>query len=595
MFRIRTLQQRFVLYMLLPVAALLVAMGTAGFVFARRSLLEEWEKATVLRLQRAAHMVDMRLSRPKELVRVLQASAGSQQALAVQAALLRQMEAGEGVLAVRLRPVEGDPAAPPASPQAMAGHGHRGMGRGLFRITAPRFDAAADHQAVTLVSPVYDRYGRPQAEVEVTLDFRFLLEDLPLADWTEARRAFLVDDTGRILTSTDPEAGERLGGDGRSLEVRTLEAMQQRTSGTVRGEGYPPVEVSGFYRLAEAPWNFVVFVPGEEILSAVIAFRNVYFGTLAGFILLILVLIRRVTGRTAAAVRELSGAAERVAEGHYDRTLPVASADEIGELTRSFNTMVTQLRERTRLKRSLDLAKEVQQNLMPRAEPRLERLDLAGRSRFCDETGGDYYDYIFDPEAPEGGCLHVVVGDVAGHGISSALLMASVRASLRMRRAVGDGLGAIVSDVNRQITRDVGDSGRFLTLFYLALCGDGRGLRWVRAGHDPGLFYCAREDAFHELYGEGMALGIDADYRFQEYRRNGLAPGDLILVGTDGIWESHNPQGELFGKRRWQEVVQRHRDRPAAEILEAVFQAVQAFTGQPRPHDDMTLVVARIR
>jgi sigma-B regulation protein RsbU (phosphoserine phosphatase) len=593
---IRSLQQRFVIFVLLPVAALLVAMGLAGFVFARRSLLEEWEKAAVLKLQRAAHMVDMRLSRPKELIRLLQVATGNQaHALGLQAAVLKLMEASDGVLAVRLRPVAATPEPPgEAARPMMRGHGHGGMGGGQFRITAPRYDTTVDSQAVTLIATVSDAYGRAQAEVELTLDFRFLLEDLPLSDWYEARRSFLVDETGRILTSTAQEPRERLGDGGSRLELETLEALQSRTSGTVRGEGYPPGEVSGFYRLAEAPWNFVVFAPGADILATVIAFRNVYFATLGGFILIILALIRRVTGRTAAAVRELSAAAEGVAAGRYGEALPVTSRDEIGELTRSFNTMVEQLRERMRLKRSLDLAKEVQQNLLPQADPQLARIDVAGRSRFCDETGGDYYDYIQAPGTPGGG-LHVVVGDVAGHGVSSALLMASVRASLRQRSAVGDGIGAIVSDVNRQITRDVGDSGRFMTLFYLALSGDGGELNWVRAGHDPGLFYAARNDDFHELYGEGLALGVDPDFRYQENRRLDLQPGDLILVGTDGIWESRSPEGEMFGKRRWQEVVHRHRDGSAAGILEAVFQALDLFTASARPHDDMTLIVAKIR
>ena len=592
---IRTLQQRFVIFVLLPVAALLVAMGVAGFVFARRSLLEEWEKATVLKLERAAHMVDMRLSRPKELMRLFQATAGGQgHGRGLQAVVLKLMEESDGVLAVRLRPV--GPPVPPGTEARpmMPGHDHGLMGGGQFRITAPRYDTEGDSQAVSLIATMNDAYGQAQAEVEVTLDFHFLLEDLPLSDWYEARRAYLVDETGRILTTTAREPRERLGDNGSRLELETLKALQSRTSGTVRGGGYPPVEVSGFYRLAEAPWNFVAVAPAKDILAAVNAFRNLYFATLGGFILIILVLIRRVTGRTAAAVRGLSAAAERVARGRYEEALPVTTRDEIGELTGSFNTMVVQLRERMRLKHSLDLAKEVQQNLMPQAAPRLDRIDVAGRSRFCDETGGDYYDYLHEPGAPGGG-LQVVVGDVAGHGVSSALLMASVRASLRQRRAVGDGIGAIVSDVNRQITRDVGDSGRFMTLFYLVLSGDGRDLAWVRAGHDPGLFYAARDDVFHDLYGEGLALGIDPDYRFQENQRGGLQPRDLILVGTDGIWESRSPDGEMFGKDRWREVVRRHRDGTASEILEAVFQALEVFTAAARPHDDVTFIVIKIR
>jgi len=143
--------------------------------------------------------------------------------------------------------------------------------------------------------------------------------------------------------------------------------------------------------------------------------------------------------------------------------------------------------EHDMIKQSLDLAREVQQNLLPHKNPQMEGLDIAGRSIYCDETGGDYYDFIIS-DTGENGKLAIAIGDVSGHGISSALLMATVRSSLRQRLSQPGSAGGIISDVNRQLAQDVEDSGQFMTLFYLMIDPTKKHLHWVRAGHDPAIF-----------------------------------------------------------------------------------------------------------
>ena len=125
--------------------------------------------------------------------------------------------------------------------------------------------------------------------------------------------------------------------------------------------------------------------------------------------------------------------------------------------------------EHDMIKQSLDLAREVQQNLLPHKNPQLQRLDIAGRSIYCDETGGDYYDFIISDTAENGKLAPIAIGDVSGHGISSALLMATVRSSLRQRLSQPGRADGVISDVNRQLARDVEDSGQFMTLFYLMI------------------------------------------------------------------------------------------------------------------------------
>ncbi len=601
MFTVRTLQQRFVVYMLLPVALLLVIMGGIGFVFARSALIAQWEEAAILKLQRAAHHVDMRLARPKTWIDLyLQFVEGHPHALKNRQDILRKLESNEGVVAVYLngeRLTDRSREKRTRTMYAMmAGRRHgsteglnRHMGRGhRFTVTAPQIDPDSQSRTVALITRAESADPASSVEVGVVMDFDYLLADMPYARWWQSRKTFLLDDRGRIFTSLASDGREQLGETGDDVEIQTLAALKESAFGTLRGSGHPPRQIGGYYRLEEAPWYIVVIAPGKEILEPIIRFRNYYFLILALFMVVILMLIRRITGRTANAVRTLSGAAEAIANGDLGDPLPVRSMDEIGGLTRSFNTMTAQLKDRLRLRQSLDMAKEVQQSLLPKATPRVKGLDIAGRSIYCEETGGDYFDYLH-----AGDPLHIVVGDVSGHGISAALLMSSVRASLRQCYCEIEDIGAQVTDLNRNVAVDAGDSGRFVTLFYLAVYPGDHRIRWVRAGHDPGILYRRQDDEFVELGGKGMALGIDADHRYSPEARAGLDPGDIILIGTDGIWEACDANGTMFGKKALQAIVRRHRNDRVQILLDAVFDAVRQHTGDAKTADDMTLVIVK--
>jgi sigma-B regulation protein RsbU (phosphoserine phosphatase) len=458
-----------------------------------------------------------------------------------------------------------------------------------FNVTMPRYDPDTSNRTVSIITKAMANSGDAAIQVEVVMDFDFLLNDIAYTGWWQSRKAFLIDTAGNVLISTSSLVREKLGDNGDSLEQDTLEAMRANTSGTLRGSGHPPKEISGFYRLAEAPWYIVVFAPGEEILKPIIRFRNYYFLTLGGFVLVILLLIRRVTGQVARSVNQLSAAAGDIARGQFDLALPERTGDEIGALTHNFNTMAFQLKERVQLRQSLDLAKEVQQNLLPAKAPDFPGLDVAGRSVYCDQTGGDYFDYL-----ETGQSFQFVVGDVAGHGISAALLMSSVRASLRQCYDSGDDIGAVISDVNRHIAMDVGDSGQFMTLFYLAVDSKRKTIQWVRAGHDPGMLYRLSADGFEELGGPGIALGVDSEWPYSIQNADGLQPGDIVLIGTDGIWEAFNGDGVMFGKTAVKKILREKRDQSAGVILNSVFEAVASHAGETKIADDMTLIVVKI-
>jgi sigma-B regulation protein RsbU (phosphoserine phosphatase) len=283
----------------------------------------------------------------------------------------------------------------------------------------------------------------------------------------------------------------------------------------------------------------------------------------------------------------------RVRKGHFKQKVRVVSNDELGVLGDGFNEMTEGLIERDQIRQSLYLAQEVQQTLLPQKSPEVEGLDIAATIVYCDETGGDYYDFLDTRETLPGG-FSVVIGDVTGHGIPSALMMATGRAFLRQRSSLPGNLADIVSDVNRQMTRDFGESGSFMTLFYLTIDTSNTCLYWVRAGHDPAIFYDPETDVFEALRGAGIALGVDADGRYEQFRKTGLKKGQIIILGSDGLWEARNPKGKMFGKEPIHQIIRRNPRAIAREILTSSFNALNAFLGDRAPEDDVTLVVIKI-
>ena len=280
----------------------------------------------------------------------------------------------------------------------------------------------------------------------------------------------------------------------------------------------------------------------------------------------------------------------RVAEKEPVRV--VVSHEDITALKLAEEGLRKREKERDRLRHSLELAKEVQQKLLPKSNPRIAGLEVAGKSIYYDETGGDYYDFIeYKKDAIEK--LGVVVGDVAGHGISSALLMATVRSALRQRLVLPGSTAQIITDVNRQLVVDFADSGQFVTLFYLAVDPIGQVLEWVRAGHEPAIFYDPAANAFLDLAGSGMALGVDKHCRFEENRMEGFRRGGVIVMGTDGVWEARNERGQMFGRTAIYDAIRRNSTAGAGDIMQAIFGQIKKFRNAAELEDDVTLVVVK--
>ncbi len=324
---------------------------------------------------------------------------------------------------------------------------------------------------------------------------------------------------------------------------------------------------------------------GSGILVFCLVLFSVFFVTLS-------VLNKLLNRSIVGPIENILSIVGKIKEGDLQTSVKVVSNDEIGVLGDAINEMTKGLIERERMQLSLSLAKEVQQNLLPKSNLKVNGFDIAGKSVYCDETGGDYYDFISirDNDKQK---IGVAIGDVSGHGIASALLMATVRSSLRQRASLAGNIAKIISDVNRQLAQDVEDSGQFMTMFFLTLDTETRQLEWVRAGHDPGIVYDSESDSFSELGGLGIALGVDAGWIYTDNKKTDFSSGQIIFLSTDGIWEARNKKGEMIGKAPILKAIRQNSSSDATQIIDAIFDILDKYIGDMKIEDDITSVIIK--
>ena len=242
------------------------------------------------------------------------------------------------------------------------------------------------------------------------------------------------------------------------------------------------------------------------------------------------------------------------------------------------------------LNESLTMAAHVQRSLLPQTIPSFLGLEVACRMIPCDAVGGDYLDLISGEDFAGRG-FGAAVGDVAGHGPAAALLMTAARACLRMRASRPGGVGEIVSDMNRLLVADLSDVERFMTFYLIEVRGDA--VTWVSAGHEPALLVDPQSGTVTDLNGDGPPLGIDPEITFHEYHVPFRDPGQVLVLYTDGITESWNPDGKQFGHERFKQSLLRHARQSASAILECVIHDVFEFRSAAPQRDDLTLVVLK--
>ncbi len=347
------------------------------------------------------------------------------------------------------------------------------------------------------------------------------------------------------------------------------------------------------------------FFSGTEVL------RGFLFDTVVAVALLFLLvelvalwigmrLSRRITG----AVNQLYNGTRRVIHGDFHNRIPVNSRDQLGELADSFNQMTGNLerlliveKEKERLQTEIEIAREVQAQLYPKAAPPSCGLKLTVRCDPARMVSGDYYDY----QELGDGKLAFAIGDVAGKGISAALLMATLQAALRAQitsyRPVESECShtktieaaVLVSALNKQIYAHTSPE-KYATFFFGVFDEPSRTLTYTNAGHLSPLLF--RKDDVLPLDSNGTVVGAFPFAKYDESCLN-IAPGELLVCYTDGITEPENAYGEMFGEERLIELVRKYSDREDQEIVAMVLEAVRSWTGTPELHDDMTLLLAR--
>jgi sigma-B regulation protein RsbU (phosphoserine phosphatase) len=341
----------------------------------------------------------------------------------------------------------------------------------------------------------------------------------------------------------------------------------------------------------ELTWIVGAVAPKSDFLANVWRSQALALGTGAVALVVAMLMAALLARRVSGPVLSLIGFMQRVGDGDLEAQADFGGSREFKQLSRALNRMIADLRDRLRLRHSLDIAMSVQQRLLPQTPPRPRGLDVAGHSTYCDETGGDYYDFlILDETEPES--VLVALGDVMGHGVAAALVMAGARAVLRDRAQTSGSLAELMGRLNRLLAADL-DGTRFMTMYLGVLSARNGVLRWVSAGHDPAIVYDPASDTFEEIDGGELPLGIVEDTDYIERTYGPLRPGQIVLVGTDGIWEMPNSAGEHFGKARLRTAIQSAASRSAAEIVEAIVARLTEFRGECRQSDDVTFVVIK--
>lgn len=353
--RIESLRQRIGLLVLMPVGIILVLVGVSGFVFMRGTLFKEWEDASILKLQRAAHQIDMRLGRMNDWIEMFHRTSHSRGGPLIQQWILEQIKGLGGVTDARLT------WAKPASSLQFDHMSSPGMVTGgtsmmrfnkgrIAEIPPPSYNTETGRETVSIISQLKDASGSVVGNLVVSVNFQYLIKGVKALAWWQTEQACLVDEAGRYLAHSESimEAGKCFGETDDPFELALLKAMAQKFYGTLLGPRRPPDQVGGFYRLSLAPWTFVLFAPCKEVLAPIIRFRNIYFVSGILVILSVLFLNQRVVGKMIRSFTAISSAAGQVARGRYGKPLPIHGHDEIAQLTRSFNTMVEALRKTDR-------------------------------------------------------------------------------------------------------------------------------------------------------------------------------------------------------------------------------------------------------
>jgi serine phosphatase RsbU (regulator of sigma subunit) len=244
--------------------------------------------------------------------------------------------------------------------------------------------------------------------------------------------------------------------------------------------------------------------------------------------------------------------------------------------------------ELAQINHDLDIARSIQQDLLPTKAPRLDHFEIAGWNQPANQTGGDYFDW----QALPNGQLAVSVGDATGHGIGPALVSALCRAYARASFLSANGHDRLLERLNGLLANDLADD-RFVTFAVVFLDPNSAEVKVLSAGHGPILWYRRATNNLEDFEAQGIPLGMIPGMTYEDSGMKCLSAGDMIVLITDGFYEWQNPENEEFGVERLKETIREARDCSAEEVIARLYKAVKEFSKGTEQADDLTAVVLK--
>lgn len=458
--------------------------------------------------------------------------------------------------------------------------------------------------------PVRDAAGKLLGVIDAELSLNDISHYLSRLQIGKTGGVYVVGQEGNLIASSVSAA---LASEGRRLPAKASERVwiansarhlqgqfgsftdiQETHQDTITVDGQELfLLVSPYTHPSGIQWRIVTMIPEDDFLADVrSAFRrSLLWSALAAVAMLLLGLAASLF--MVRPILTLIHHVRQIGQGDLDGELNLDQSPELVRLSTEINDMSAGLRDRLKMRQSLALAMDVQQNLLPTETPSVEGLDIAGHSTYCDETGGDYYDFL-DITGLSPTTVSVAIGDVVGHGIAAAMVMAGARGILRSHCGRTGSLAELLQHMNSHLCHDAGNlHGRFMTMFLMTLNPTHHELRWASAGHDMPFIY-EPGVGFHRIDGSGLPLGVIDEESYEEYRFDAIRSGQVILVATDGVWETFDQDEQEFGKGRVCDLIERNADRTADEISHALQKEIAEFRGDGSQLDDITLIVIKV-
>ena len=464
--------------------------------------------------------------------------------------------------------------------------GLKAMAEALSREAAAR--SSGDRTAVDVqgrkIEVEVQKDGRVIGHANAMLNLdRMLRGVLGFARRDQGEIPFAIDRQGALYT---PEASDK----------SRLEALGVERTAAVAASGTPRRSGDWIIVSRRAPSGIIFGIARpvgaslREIRRASV--RNLGLGLMV--IALALVGIIPISHRMTQHLATLTRGVRQLAGGDFSTRVPVRSTDEFGALAGAFNQMAEDLErheavavQQERLQKELELSRRIQTEMLPRGSLRFGAAEISGVSIPAREVGGDFFNYFVLPD----GRLALLVGDVSGKGVSAALLMANIQATLRARLPHETNLATLADRLDRELDQNT-PGGVYLTLFMAILDIDGRLLRYVNAGHNP-QFVLHGAAGISPLVSTGMPIALYAGHGYSEASVE-LAAGDLLFFYTDGLVETENEQKDMFGAERLEAILARVRTDGIDTILQTVEERVKAFRGSAEPFDDATMMALRV-